>query len=291
MAILHLIPLALTTSLAIGAELVVTPTGLAAGGGPQSSASYQQFASQIGGIDTTAVASATYTGRHGYVGQLPEPPRFTISAPRYYATRDDGTLIIHILRSGDEDDPVRIGYGLHAEIGDPTGGMTPGTGSLLFDHASSMPLTLAIGPGEDATVLLSLDSLGGDVLIGDPGESIITIESLREQNPFTSGPRIISEADLVTASGETWVYDIELDPNALPHALNVPDTLEFSLIDAPPGMTITPTSRITARITWTNPDGEDEHGLIHLRVRDTLTGIEDRQEVLLFIIARPGGGG
>lgn len=111
-------------------------------------------------------------------------------------------------------------------------------------------------------------------------------------NPSTR-PRIISDAPLWVVGGQPWTYDVRVDTRALhpSHVLNPPDTLTFALIGPPPGLIITKTGRTTARVFWPVADESGPHQRIVISVTDSVTTTDDRQEVLLYVVPVPGGGG
>lgn len=106
-------------------------------------------------------------------------------------------------------------------------------------------------------------------------------------------PRIVSEAPLWVVGGQPWIYDVRVDTRALhpSHALNPPDTLTFALIDPPAGLTITKTGRTTARVFWPVADDGGPHQRVVISVSDTVINTDDRQEVLLYVVPAPSGGG
>ena len=106
-------------------------------------------------------------------------------------------------------------------------------------------------------------------------------------------PRIVSEAPLWAVTGQPWAYDVVVDMRELrpSHALNIPDTLTFALVGAPPGITITKTGLTTARVNWPSPVTTGQHQRVVITVTDATTGTNDQQEVLLYIVAIPSAGG
>ena len=173
----------------------------------------------------------------------------------------------------------------------PSAGLTPDQGIVDLTGATQADLTLTIGDGRPANVLLRLQDPTGEAVIGTPGEALISI--LAAPSAPTAEPVITSVPALATAQGETWTYDVVIDPGSLglPHALRPTVDLEFILLDAPAGATIVKTGALRARVTWPEVSGADEHRLIRLRVHDHVSAYSEVQEVLLHVRAQPSGNG
>jgi len=108
----------------------------------------------------------------------------------------------------------------------------------------------------------------------------------------TKRPRIVSEASLWVVSGQPWTYDVVVDMRELrpAHALNIPDTLTFALVGAPAGFTITKTGATSARVHWPAAAGSP-HERVVITVVDSVSASSDQQEVLLYVVPIPLGGG
>lgn len=280
-------------SLALDAGAVaITPTVIDAGGAAAASDDYLQFAAGFGeAVVATAVEAQSYSGRDAYVGQLPEPATVSLVQTRYTVVRGDPPLRVPVTRIGDEDDPTTIHFSLAASLAPPSAGLTPSLGTVDLTGSLGADLTLTIGDGRPANALLTLHDPSGEVLIGPLAQALITV--LPAPDLPTTMPLITSVPTLFAAQGETWIYDVVVDPSALvlPHALRPLVDLDFILIDAPAGVTVVRTGTLTARITWATVAGVDEHRLVRLRVHDRISGHSDIQEILLHVRDRPTGGG
>ncbi len=110
-------------------------------------------------------------------------------------------------------------------------------------------------------------------------------------------PRIVSESELAVAAGGAWTYDVVADVRGQregpPSHRPVGETVDlvFALgSGAPTGMTLERTGATSARVSWPDAAGA-EHVRVRVVVTDRISGNGDLQEVLIYVVPSPGGGG
>ena len=110
-------------------------------------------------------------------------------------------------------------------------------------------------------------------------------------------PRIVSESELAVAAGGAWTYDVVADVRGQregpPSHRPVSETIDlvFALgSGAPAGMTLARTGATSARVSWPDAAGA-EHVRVRVVVTDRVSGNGDLQEVLIYVVPSPGGGG
>ncbi len=179
-------------------------------------------------------------------------------------------------------------------------GIAFNTGSFASDNEVIITLPGTVGPNE--TGIVSLDSPG--VIRDIPGiwNDQNTGIPVTDGNPNTgpvpvnpNGPRIVSEAKLWALEDDRWSYNIKVDVREL-----VPEghlgmlerfDLQFQLgAGSPAGMTITKTGALTARVTWPQALGNNEHVRITVQVDDLPSTTQELQDVLIYVVDQPSSG-
>jgi hypothetical protein len=138
----------------------------------------------------------------------------------------------------------------------------------------------------DASALTSSGSMSvGIVITIKGGNSTVT-------------PKIVSEARLWVVEGESWDYEVEIDPRKLrqaaTHSLNNPFNMIFELAAGPADMEIFKISPTKAKVQWQNPvkpSPTDNHVRVRVLATDTISGSADSQDLLLYVTDLPTGGG
>lgn len=283
---------------AVGGSYTFQPTTFDAGGHAQSSTAYQQYAGSFGGIASTAAVSTAYHGRQAYVAQLPETTIVEFSDERYVITRRADGIVVPVVRDRDEDRPISVTYQV-SDSGVVDGDkLTPTSGTVTFNDGEtlSVPVPLAlqrqVDQGATVSFLVTLGAPDGEAAVGARSTARIIVRP-EARSDGKRRPLIVSQASLATLSGDQWSYDLVVDVSGvqLPHSLTLTYALEFRLLEGPPGMVLTPLGTDRARLSWHQSVGADDHHPVRLQVIDTMTGLCDWQNVLLYVVQRPQGGG
>jgi hypothetical protein len=219
------------------------------------------------------------------VGSDGAPPVFLGMAPVAGAAVSDTSLTYAL------SEPLVSGTATWTRVGgsaDPLAHAQALSGAELAQGAHN-GITLAANPTLVDGAIYDLALTGVDAA----GNNALT--ALSAGIVFQQGkrPRIVSEAPLWVVTGLPWTYDVVVDMRELrpAHALNLNDSLSFALVGAPPGITITKTGLTTARVQWPTAASSGPHERVVITVSDTVSGTSDRQEVLLYVVPIPMGGG
>ena len=279
-----------------GVEVVALPVVIdAGGGGARAGGASMQWAGSLGGIAATGLASADYSGRSGWVGQLPEPATVQFAVERIVVHRSDPLASIPVVREGDEDEEVSVPYAVTGARIPAADDVSPVAGDLLLPSAGTWPLALGILPrsdGMDVNLAVDLADAGSAADLGPRVRALVTILPDPRDDGRTR-PIIDSTPNLLAREGDPWLYAVTVDVDGLllPHVLRDAFDLEFTLIDAPPTAQVVKTGPRTAQVTWSPADGAGAHRRIRLYVRDRVTGLADMQDATIYVAARPAGGG
>jgi hypothetical protein len=254
-----------------------------------------------GAADTAALISPTY--RSGFTSTIRNAGGGTLMANATTVTGSDGAApVITGVRplSGSVASDTRVSYTLSEALASGTMQWTRVGGAAdATVHVQTLSGSELAAGVHDAILLADdpalVDGAIYDVVIAGSdaaGHPALAVTRSGVTYRLRKRPRIVSESPLWVVTGQPWTYDVLVDVRelGLGHALRLPDSLVFAVVSAPPGVTITKTGPITARVQWPSSTAGPHH-LITISVTDSETGTSDRQDVLLYVVPAPSGGG